>query len=113
MTNGGWLAIVVAIALLAGVVGYVAGGSRSGVSILTGNAQSGPAQTSVQTPDGVYYAISHDVIFWVDSKGSLHSSGRPECLPPAGQSGPVTFGVVNWMLDGVIRPSVVWVSCRS
>lgn len=113
MANQWWLAILVATAVLAGIVGYVAGGSRSGVSILTGDAQSGLAQTSVQTPDGFYYAIPLDVIFWVDAKGTFHSSGRPECLPELGQKKAVTFGAVEWTLEGTTRRSVVWVSCRS
>jgi hypothetical protein len=81
--------------------------------LLSGEAQSGTAQTSVQAPDGVYYAISYDVIAWLDSKGSQHDSGRPECLPQPGEKKAVTFGVVPWTLEGVTRRSVVWVNCRS
>jgi len=108
-----WLAILVTTALLAGGAGYVAGSSRSGLSVLTGEAQSGLAQTSVQTPDGVYYAIPWDVIFWLDARGSLHGSGRPDCLPQPGVKSAVRFGAVQWTLDGVTRQSVVWVNCRS
>jgi hypothetical protein len=108
-----WLAILVATALLAGGAGYVAGGSRSGIAILTGDAQSGIAQTSVQTPDGVYYAIPWDVIFWVDAKGAMHSSGRPDCLPQPGVKSAVEFGAVQWAHEGVTQRSVVWVNCRS
>jgi hypothetical protein len=108
-----WFAIVAATVLLAGAAGYVVGTSRSRMYLLNGEAQTGTAQTSVRAPDGVYYAISSDVIVWVDSKGSLHDSGRPECLPQAGEKKAVTFGVVPWTLEGVTRRSVVWVSCRN
>lgn len=113
MTNPRWLASLVATALLAGGAGYVAGGSRSGVSILTGDAQSGIDQTSAQTPNGFSYDIPVDRIHWVDSEGSLHENGRPECLPSAGQAKAVKFAAVEVSIEGVTWRPVVWVSCRS
>ena len=108
-----WLAILVATALLAGVAGYVAGGSQSGVLVMTGSAHSGEGQVGVQDADGREYGIPLDMISWVDSNGSLHDRGRPECLPPTGQSKPVKFAAVEVSVEGVTWRPVVWVSCRS
>src|SRR6266571_1591797 len=80
-----WLFILIATALLAGTTGYAAGGGgRSEASVLTGNAYAGIGQVSAQASDGFAYSIPVDGSWWTDSKGSLHSNGRPECLPPVG-----------------------------
>jgi hypothetical protein len=108
-----WLAILVATALFAATAGYVGGGSRSGALVMTGTAYSGEAQAGVRDANGREYGIPLDMIFWVDSKGSLHDRGRPECLPPAGQTKPVKFAAVEVSIEGVTWRPVVWVSCRS
>ena len=109
-----WLFILVATAILAATAGYAAaGGSRSGVSVLTGNAHSGIGQVSAEAPDGVVYAIPVDSVWWTDSKGSLHDNGRPECLPPVGKSGLVKFAAVQWTAEGMTQRSVVWVLCSN
>jgi len=110
--NARWLLILIATALLAATAGYVAGGGRSSVSVLTGNAYSGIGQVSAEAPDGVVYAIPVDWIWWTDSSGSLHENGRPECLPAVGKSGPVKFAAVQWTAQGMTQRSVVWVLCR-
>jgi hypothetical protein len=113
--NTRWIAILVATALLAGALGYVAGGgaSRSTASILTGDAQAGANQVSALAPDGFYYGIPVDGILWTDSKGSTHDNGRAECLPAAGKAARVKFAAVQWTAGGIASRSVVWVDCRS
>jgi hypothetical protein len=113
--NTRWIVILVATALLAGALGYVAGGgaSRSTASVLMGDAQAGANQVSAQTPDGFYYGIPVDGILWTDSKGSIHDNGRAECLPAAGKTARVKFAAVEWTASGFGGRSVVWVDCRS
>jgi hypothetical protein len=108
-----WLGILVATALIAGALGYVAGGGPSKVHALTGNAYAGTGQISALASDGITYAIPLDTIDWVDSKGTIHSRGRAECLPADLTSGTVKFVAVEWTLDGLTRRNVVWVNCRS
>ena len=108
-----WLGILVATALITGALGYVAGGGPPRVHALTGNAYAGIGQISALASDGITYAIPLDMIDWVDSKGTIHSRGRAECLPPDTTSGTVKFVAVEWSLDGLTRRNVVWVNCRS
>jgi hypothetical protein len=111
--NTRWLFVLIATALLAATAGYAAGGGRSTVSVLTGNAYAGIGQVSANASDGFSYSIPVDGSWWTDSKGSLHSNGRPECLPPVGKSGPVKFAAVQWTAEGMTQRSVVWVLCGS
>jgi len=111
--NTRWLFILIATALIGAIAGYAAGGGRSTVSVLTGNAYAGIGQVSAEAPDGVVYSIPVDGSWWTDSKGSLHGNGRPECLPPVGKSGPVKFAAVQWTVEGMTQRSVVWVLCGS
>jgi hypothetical protein len=112
--NTRWIAILVATALIAGGLGYVAGGglSHSTAFVLTGDAHAGTNQVSALAPDGLYYGIPVDGILWTDSTGSIHDNGRAECLPAAGKSARVTFAAVEWAAGGVAGRSVVWVDCR-
>ena len=74
------LAGAVALTLVAGVVGYAFGSSRSGVFETVGSAHSTEAQISLEA-DGWTYAIPLDVM-WSDATG-WHEGGRPKCLPPS------------------------------
>lgn len=111
--NVPWIGILVATAVLAGTVGYAAGGGRSGALVMTGSAHSGEAQVGVRDADGREYGIPLDMIFWMDAKGSLHDRGRPDCLPPPGQTKPLKFAAVDVSVEGVSWRPVVWVDCRS
>jgi hypothetical protein len=113
--NTRWIAILVATALIAGALGYVAGGgaSRSTAYVLTGEAYAGVGQISAVAPDGITYGIPVDNVTWVDSKGSMHGSGRAECLPPELKTGKVKFAAVKWTAAGMAGYSVVLVDCRS
>jgi hypothetical protein len=113
--NTRWIVILVATALLAGAVGYLAGGgtSRSTASVLTGDAYAGVGQISALATDGITYAIPVDQLNWLDSRGSMHSNGRAECLPPELKTGKVKFAAVRWTAAGFGGYSVVLVDCRS
>jgi hypothetical protein len=113
--NTRWIAILVATALIAGALGYVAGGgaSRSTAYVLTGDAHAGVGQISAVAADGITYGIPVDNVTWLDSKGSMHGNGRAECLPPELKTGKVKFAAVKWTAAGVAGYSVVLVDCRS
>jgi hypothetical protein len=48
---------------------------------------------------------------WVDTVGSRHDAGRPDCLAP-GVSRQIQFAAVEVTVDGGTWRPVVWVSCK-
>ena len=57
------------------------------------------------------YNIPLDVA-WTDAQGGFHEGGRPDCLAPTGNVGPITFGSVDVSENGASWRQVVWVSCQ-
>jgi len=101
-----------AIAILAGAGGYLAGAHRETVSMHSGKAYSTPFQISITGEDGWVYDVPLDMT-WTDARGTRHQGSRPDCLPPSGQlAGPVTFAASEVTVDGWTWRPVVWVSCR-
>jgi len=105
----GALVGLAAIALSAGLVGYLAGSSRPSMAVHTAIAQSGDDVISAEA-DGWVYGIPIDVR-WQDAAGSWHEHGRPACIPPRTQT-MVTFGSIEARVNGVGWRPVVWVSCQ-
>lgn len=52
-------------------------------------------------------------VTWIDSQGSYHADGRPECLPPVGLGEiDVTFATVKIKdPSGARRDLTIWVDC--
>lgn len=81
------------------------------MTVLTGRATAvGQEVASVQV-DGWTYGIRSPSL-WIDSSGSLHDSGWPECLR-LGTRPLISFGAVPVTVPGGggVR-AVVWVDCR-
>ena len=99
--------------LLAASVGYVFGSHRSSdVTGLTGRAQVGDHVATIYVNDWAYGVL--DSVPWLDSAGSFHEGGWPDCLGGVGGSPLVRFGAAPVTLpnDMTIR-AVVFVDCRS
>lgn len=61
------------------------------------------------------YLIGSGVV-WQDTRGSWHSGGVPECLPPLSSGANIVLGVVEVPddHDAIGQPNhVVWIKCRS
>ena len=65
---------------------------------------------SCQMDDGWYVGVPTDV-HWVDSEGSHHQDGRPDCLPPTATEHSVTVGVMPVDMGDTMWRQVVWVRC--
>jgi hypothetical protein len=52
-------------------------------------------------------------VWWEDAGGSQHDNGRPDCLPPSGQTMPVRFAEVTVKIGGGGWRQVVFVSCKT
>ena len=79
---------------------------------MTAEAYGGDGQVSARSDDGWSYAVPLDAVFWTDASGSVHESGRPECLPAAGTTKRLRFAAVSWTTEQVGARSVVWIDCR-
>jgi hypothetical protein len=62
--------------------------------------------------DGWDVSVPLDVA-WTDAAGSLHESGRPDCLPPSGRGleGPVRISWTKVDVDGTGWRPVLRVAC--
>ena len=92
------------------VLAYFIGTLRPSVQMHTGTGYSAEGAISVEA-DGWTYAIPRDDMLWMDKLGTLHTSGRPECLP-IGAEVTVKFGAVEVTVQGSTWRQVVWVDCR-
>ena len=103
----------IAIVLLVGAMAaaFLVGTSRPGVSIHTAVPYSAEGAISVEA-DGWTYGVPLDGVRWIDSTNTWHDSDRPECMPAAGTTQPVTFGAVQVTVQGLTWRPVVWVDCR-
>jgi hypothetical protein len=91
--------------------------SSCGLATVSPNIQTGRADVnqagdggSITTSDWTY-GLPTTGMTWVDSNGSVHDGGRPECLAP-GTSTQVRFAAVDVQIEGSTYRSVVWLSCQ-
>lgn len=102
------LPAVVALVLAA----YWAGRGHPPVTVRHGNALSAVGAISVEVDGAIRFSIPTDVA-WIDSAGSYHQDGRPECLPPVGIGNiAVTFATVKVKDPSAAqRDQTIWVDC--
>jgi hypothetical protein len=102
---------VAVIAAIGAVVGLQIGEHRVGVTVHTGRAIVGQEMAAV-TAAGRTYDVNTPA-FWIDETGSLHDSGRPDCLK-VGARPLVSFGAVPVTVPGGGGggDAVAWVDCR-
>ncbi len=109
---GSRLATVLAFGATALLVTSCATAAPPGqAEILTGIAHSAEGAISIEA-GGWTYGVPLDGVQWTDANGAWHESGRPECLPPAEETIPVTFAAMEVTVEGVTWRPVVWVSCE-
>lgn len=96
--------------VIAAAVSAACQGAAASPEIQTGRADAAEGAISISTSDWTY-SVPLDGAFWVDQAGTLHDSGRPECLAP-GVSRQVRFAAVETTVEGVTWRPVVWVSCQ-
>ena len=107
-----WMAVLAAGFLLAGLIGFLIGVNRSGVTIRSCKAYAAPTQATATCGDGWAYAIPVDNVKWRDAAGGWHDAGRPDCLPLGPQEvNLITFATVDARVNGVGWRPVVWISC--
>lgn len=103
-------ATLVALVLVA--VGYVLGHGASGVDWRVGSAHVGSGMATIDGGEW-QYGLSRSVA-WIDSAGSQHEDGWPECLDvPVGTTvHGVRFATVDVDADGQGWREVVLVDCQ-
>jgi hypothetical protein len=108
-------AAVVAAVLAASVLGLLVGltiGAGRTEGWIEGEAHLGDHQVSVETDDWTYGA-SESVPAWIDSGGTDHESGWPDCLDgPVGSTRSVRFLAPEVEYDGGSFRPIVVVDCR-
>jgi hypothetical protein len=80
-----WGAAALLCAGVGAAGGYAVADARTGPYELVGDVYSGELQMSFEGPDGQTMAVPLDVTWTAPSTGS-HSGGRPDCLPPTGET---------------------------
>jgi hypothetical protein len=95
--------------LLAGLAGFVLGSGRSDVAELEGRASVGDHVVTIES-GGWFYGLSESVA-WIDTSGSFHEDGWPDCLGSAGTRPHVRFGAVS--VPSLEIRAVVYVDCSS
>jgi hypothetical protein len=104
--------VVVAVAVLVALGAWLlVGATRQTVSVHTAVPSSAEGAISIEA-DGWTYGVPLDGVRWIDETNTWHEDGRPDCLPAAGTTLPVTFGAVEVTVDDVRWRPVVWVDCR-
>jgi len=78
--------------------------------IQVGRADAAEGAISITTAEWTY-AVPLDGVTWVDAAGTIHDSGRPDCLAP-GASRQVRFAAVEVTIAGSRWRPVVWISCQ-
>ena len=81
-------------------------------AIQTGRADVNAAGDggSISTSDWTY-GLPASGVTWVDSAGTSHDGGQPECLVP-GTSTEVRFAALDVTVEGSTWRPVVWISCQ-
>jgi hypothetical protein len=104
---------VPAVCALVGVLaGYQLGHHHSAaVSWHTGLAGIGDHEVSISTPGWVYGA-QDAVPGWIDSSGSTHTGGWPDCLNQSGTQKQVRFAATTGTIVGTGTRQIVLVDCR-
>ena len=107
------LGIAAVLLLATGLIGYWIGASRSPISMHACPVYSAATQASATCADGWAYDVPVNDVAWLDAQGTLHLTGRPDCVPPSDhQLGPITFGSVTIRVNGSEMRPVVFVSCH-
>lgn len=97
------------VLIIVGLIGDSIGERRASVHAQTGSGYSAETKISIKAR-GWWYAVPTD-LHWQSADGTWHEDGRPACLPPTGNVGPIRFGEVS-VTEGDTRwRQVVWVSC--
>lgn len=96
-------------------VGYLAGKQRPAMheaEVTCLSTVSDISCTDDPDPGHGEFGVPRDVA-WIDSGGSFHMGGRPECLPPSGRGaeGPVGITWVTVEVSGRSWKQVVGVEC--
>jgi len=102
--------IIVALVVVAGLVGYSSGEHHSSVTVRTGIAYSSPLQIEA-TANGWVYDIPLTVT-WFSADRTMNDGSRPACLQPGAHSR-VQFGSVTVTLQSSTWRPVVWVRCSA
>lgn len=106
------ISLIAGAFVILGIGGYVVGRHHPAVTVRHGHALSAQGGISVGEHGMGTFSIPLDVT-WIDSTGSYHSDGRPECLPPVGLGEiAVTFATVKIKdPSGSRRDQTIWVDC--
>ncbi|MEA2518380.1 MAG: hypothetical protein QOF49_460, partial [Chloroflexota bacterium] len=83
----------------------------AGAVVLEGHVHSGESTISIETADWTY-GMDPGGATWTDSQGTLHESGRPDCLVVGDHSSVVRFAAVQVTVDARTWRPIVWVDCR-
>jgi hypothetical protein len=103
---------LMALVLVALVIGFLLGTWRANARIDTGRADStANGDGSISTDDWTY-GFSADVT-WIDANNTWHEDGPIDCLPPLSSVEGLRFAWTEATVEGVIWRPVVWIDCRS
>jgi hypothetical protein len=88
-----------------------------GAATIRPNVQTGRADVNGAGDGGTIetgdwnYSLPTSGVTWIDSKGTSHDGGRPDCLAP-GTSTDIQFAAVNIQVGNSTWRAVVWLSCQ-
>jgi hypothetical protein len=111
-----WARPLVLLVALAAIVGFLGGTAWTRHRTDLGGwhtavAQTGLRQISIEY-DGWTYGVSDSVDQWIDSGGTWHDSGWPECLRVVGSRVTVAFQARVVTIDGHTERPIVAIDCR-
>ena len=102
-------AVCVVVGLLAG---YQLGHHHSAaVTWHTGLGEIDDHEVTISAP-GWTYGAQGAVPGWIDSSGTTHNGGWPDCLNPSGTQKQVRFAATNVNTAGTSSRQIVLVDCR-
>jgi hypothetical protein len=103
-------AVIAAVAFIG--TGYLVGARQANPTRWhTGQAEIGDHEASVSV-GGWTYGFQDSVPMWIDTGGSVHQDGWPDCLGPSGTQKQIRFATVNVTTAAVSWRQVVAVDCR-
>jgi hypothetical protein len=111
----------VATLFAAGVVGYLIGHGNRGAAFVVrpgivyagsneGTAYLGADQPLDRQPSGFAYFFPPNLA-WIDATGSLHSGGRPTCVPMYHAVHVKQMEAIKYPIGGGYMGTVLWVRC--